>query len=610
MEETLDLPALIPIKHRGATAPAKPRILAFAALLSFATLAGGAETPGWVERSNKIAVEVMRDRGQFFPEGASSAGQDEFDTAVADLGPNRFERRLAQTEKRLAALRALRATETDSKVRQDLDILIASREQVTETERLEHQYLINYVPASRIVNFGLSSLLDPRNLPERQARAVVRLKRYAGLVPGYAPLATRARERTEEDLARPGLIGPYVEQVRQQLNNTEFFLKGIAGLFQKARLEGWQADFEVLAKQLREYDDWARKSVLPRARAEIRLPPALYANRLKQVGVALTPEELIERAGFDFQEVRDEMQVLAKQVATARKLPSADYRYVIRELKKRQVEPEAMLAMYRGVLKNIEAIIRREKLISLPGREAAIRFATESEAAQTPSPQMRSPRLINNKGEYGEFLIPLTNPHAKTGEKMDDFSYEAVAWTLTAHEARPGHELQFASMVERGVSLPRAIFAFNSANVEGWALYCEALMMPYLSPEAQLVSLQWRLLRMARAFLDPMVNLGRITPAKAKRFLIEEVVMSEPFSQQEVDRYVFDSPGQATAYYYGYLQLRSLRTRAEVALGRQFDLMAFNDFIVAQGLLPPRLLEQAVMEEFVRDRSVGEIAVP
>jgi uncharacterized protein (DUF885 family) len=223
---------------------------------------------------------------------------------------------------------------------------------------------------------------------------------------------------------------------------------------------------------------------------------------------------------------------------------------------------------------------------------------------------MRSPRLINNKGEYGEFLIPLTNPHAKTGEKMDDFSYEAVAWTLTAHEARPGHELQFASMVERGVSLPRAIFAFNSANVEGWALYCEALMMPYLSPEAQLVSLQWRLLRMARAFLDPMVNLGRITPAKAKRFLIEEVVMSEPFSQQEVDRYVFDSPGQATAYYYGYLQLRSLRTRAEVALGRQFDLMAFNDFIVAQGLLPPRLLEQAVMEEFVRDRSVGEIAVP
>lgn len=592
---------MIRIIHRGAAAPGIPRPLAFAALLSFAALAG-AQTPAWVERSNKIAEEVLRDRGQFFPEGPSSAGQEEFDTAVADFGPNYFERALAQTEKRLAALRALRAAETDPKVRQDLDILIASREQVIETARLERRYLINYVAAPGVVNFGLSSLLDPRNRPERQARALVRLKRYAGLAPGHTPLATRARERTAEELARPGLIGPYVEEVRQQLNKTEFFLKGIAGLFEKAKLEGWQADFEVLARQLREYNDWVRKTLLPRARSGIRLPPALYANRLKQVGVAITPEELIERAGSDFQEVRDQMQVLAKQIAAARKLPSADYRDVIRELKKRQVEPETMLAMYRRVLKDIETIIRREKLISLPTREASIRLATESEAARTPAPQMRSPRLIGNQGEYGEFLIPLANPHAKTGEKMDDFSYEAVAWTLTAHEARPGHELQFASMVERGVSLARAIFAFNSANVEGWALYSEALMMPYLPPEAQLVSLQWRLLRVARAFLDPMVNLGRIAPVEAKRILMEDVVLSEPFSQQEVDRYAFDSPGQATAYYYGYLRLRSLRTRAEVALGRRFDLMAFNDFIIAQGLLPPRVLEQAVMEEFVRER--------
>jgi uncharacterized protein (DUF885 family) len=181
-----------------------------------------------------------------------------------------------------------------------------------------------------------------------------------------------------------------------------------------------------------------------------------------------------------------------------------------------------------------------------------------------------------------------------------------VAWTLTAHEARPGHELQYASMVERGVSMARAIFAFNSANVEGWALYAEALVMPYMPPEAQLVSLQWRLLRMARAFLDPMVNLGRMAPPEAKRILMEEVSLSEPFAQQEVDRYAFEAPGQATAYYYGYLQLQSLRIRAEIALGPRFELKAFNDFLIAQGLLPPRVLERAVMEEFVRER--GKLA--
>jgi uncharacterized protein (DUF885 family) len=154
-------------------------------------------------------------------------------------------------------------------------------------------------------------------------------------------------------------------------------------------------------------------------------------------------------------------------------------------------------------------------------------------------------------------------------------------------------------MVEQGVSVPRAIFADNSANTEGWALYAEAIMIPYMPLEGQLIALQFRLLRVARALLDPMLNLGRITRAEAKRVLMEDVVLSEPFSQQEIDRYSFNMPGQATAYYYGYQQLRTLRTQVELALGSQFDLMAFNDFIVAQGLLPPKILKQAVMEEFV-----------
>ena len=70
---------------------------------------------------------------------------------------------------------------------------------------------------------------------------------------------------------------------------------------------------------------------------------------------------------------------------------------------------------------------------------------------------------------------------------MNDFDFAAMSWTLAAHEARPGHELQFASMVEQGMSVARARFAFNSANVEGWGLYSEALVLPYMPPEGQLV---------------------------------------------------------------------------------------------------------------------------
>jgi hypothetical protein len=468
-----------------------------------------------------------------------------------------------------------------------------------ESMKLQRQYLLDYTNAGELVYDGLRSLLDPRNKPERQATALVRLKRYAGKEAGYTPIATLIRARTEERFAHKSLIGPYIGEIEEGLNNNPTYMEGIADLFRKAKLSGWEADLATLAAQIKAYDEWTRSAIIPRARKEVRLPLPIYVNRLANVGVDIAPEQMIERAGFDFQEVRDQMQVVANAIAAERKLPSSDYRDVIRELKKNQIAPGQLLPYYRERLKDIEGMIRKHDLVTLPAREANIRTATGAEAARSPAPFMTPPRLIGNTGEYGEFVIPLSNPNAKSTERMNDFDFAAMAWTLTAHEARPGHELQFASIVEQGMSIARANFAFNSANVEGWGLYSEALILPYMPPEGQLVSLQARLLRMARALLDPQINLGRMTPEEAKKFLMQEVVLSEPFAQSEVDRYSFRSPGQATSYYYGYVKLRALKTQAEIALGQRFKLRAFNDFVISQGILPPDLMRQAVVEDFI-----------
>jgi len=157
-------------------------------------------------------------------------------------------------------------------------------------------------------------------------------------------------------------------------------------------------------------------------------------------------------------------------------------------------------------------------------------------------------------------------------------------------------------MLEQGVSTARALFAFNSANVEGWALYAEAFMKPYLSPEAQLSVLEMRLMRAARAFLDPMLNLGTLKPEDVKRILMQEVVLSEPMAKEEVDRYSFTAPGQATSYFFGYSKLETLRAKAELALGGKFTPQTYHDFIIAQGLLPPDLLEKAVMDGYVKSQ--------
>ena len=104
------------------------------------------------------------------------------------------------------------------------------------------------------------------------------------------------------------------------------------------------------------------------------------------------------------------------------------------------------------------------------------------------------------------------------------------------------------------------------------------------------------------AILDPMINLGMLKPEQAKRILMDDLVLSEPLAKEEVDRYTFDAPGQATSYFYGFSKLQSLRARVEVALGKKFDTQSYHDFILAQGLLPPELLERAVMDNYVKAR--------
>jgi uncharacterized protein (DUF885 family) len=310
----------------------------------------------------------------------------------------------------------------------------------------------------------------------------------------------------------------------------------------------------------------------------------------------------VQKAELEWAEARNELIALAPLVAKEHGYPSSDYRDVIHELKKQQLSKDEIEPYYRDVIiPQIEATIRREHIVTLPDRPLAMMLASAAETAAQPAPHYRPPPIIQNTGEHGEFILPLGTPATagQQAENYDDFTFKASAWTLTAHEGRPGHDLQFSSMVERGVSLARSIFAFNSVNVEGWALYSEAEFKPFEPLDGQMIALQFRLMRAARAICDPMLNLGLMTTERAHELMTRDVGLSEALTHEELDRFTFRSPGQATAYFYGYSKLMELRTATEVALGSRFSRQAFNDFVIGQGLLPPELLAAAVEKEFI-----------
>jgi uncharacterized protein (DUF885 family) len=375
-------------------------------------------------------------------------------------------------------------------------------------------------------------------------------------------------------------------------------------LFDQFKLEGAGPGLEKLEQQLGHWNEFIKSELLPKSREDFRMPGELYAFTLEQIGIDIPPAELAAKARLAFTEIQAQMQQVAALVAREKGLPASDYRDVIRTLKKDQLVGTEILTHYNARLKEIEAIIRAQALVSLPERATRVRIATEAESTAIPAPNMNPPRLLGNTGEVGEFVLPLNVPD-KSGKmkQFDDFTFAAASWTLTAHEARPGHELQFASIIEQGVSEARIAFAFNATNTEGWGLYAEWLMEPYEPADGRLICLQHRLQRAARAFLDIELQTGKITREHALAILKNEVVLSDPMANQEVERYTFWSPGQANAYFYGYTRLRELRAEVEKAMGGQFRAKAFHDFVLAQGLLPPRLLRKAVLEEFVGHKS-------
>jgi len=569
-------------------------------LLTFSPLQ--AADRSWIEVSNGYTNQVLTIEMKHHPEQGTRQGLSQYDALVAQPTLADEDQERKETEEVVAKLKSALAQERQKEVAQDLAIIIRSVELNFRQLDYERAHNVPFLNASSRVFSGIRSLLDDQTPVERRPAAVARIRKYAGLEPGYQPITEILKQRVLAQVVKPGMVYPARVEIETELTRDPNYLEGIATLCEKYQLTGWEAPYARLKSQLTDYDAWIRTTVLPKARPDFRLQPEEYTLALEQYGIDIPPAQIAELAHQGFSEIQEEMKPIAAQIAKDRKLPSIDYRDVIRELKKQQLVGDAILPFYEERLKQIEKIITERELVTLPDRPARIRIATAAETAQQPAPHMSPPPFLHNTGQKGEFILPLNipaGPGQSASQKYDDFTFDAAAWTLTAHEARPGHELQFDSMLEKGVSIARVHYAFNSTNVEGWGLYSEYIVRPYMPLEGQLVSLDYRLLRAARAFLDPELQAGKIQPADAERLLEQEVVQSPAFAEEEVERYTYRAPGQANSYYYGFIKLLALRKDTEAAMGAKFNQKKFHDFILAQGLLPPDLMRKAVIEDFV-----------
>lgn len=478
----------------------------------------------------------------------------------------------------------------------DLALLADAARLDARQRTLEERLIVRLYEPAELVYQGVTSALGDEPTSADWDAAVARLRAYVADTTGATPVTVQAEARTRDALAATDRRVPGRDAVERSLARAKVLaaeLRTVVGANAEAaelvdRFDG----------QLAAYDTFVRAELLPRTTddpATATLPPELYALALEARGIDRDPVALAAQAHAAFAAIVAEMQPLSAEIASARGLPDPDYRAVIAALKRERIGDGELAEVYERRITEIEAILVREALVTLPERPLAFRLATEAESARIPAP-MYLPPPPDRPGAAGTFVLPVRDPTAATGAAgYDDFNFDAASWWLTAHEGRPGHDLQSATIAAHPSSVARSVIAFNSTNAEGWGLYAEGLIAPFVPPEARLVVLQARLMRAAHAFLDIELNLGLIGPDEVRRVMVDEVGFSPAWAETCVQRYTTLMPGQAPSYFYGYVRLIELRRAAEARFGARFDPRAFHDAYLAQGMLPPDLMAKVIL---------------
>ncbi len=378
-------------------------------------------------------------------------------------------------------------------------------------------------------------------------------------------------------------VYPGHEQLIDYLESSPIYIDAVKQLLESTHAHGWENDFEMYKTQARAFDAFVREELLPYAQKNAAMPKALYEQQLQNYGVKDTDIDAMVATGKrDYAVLYQDYQVLAQKIADKYHLCDHTPKAVIAFLKRKPVLAQKdVMALYQRVATEIETILNAHHIVTVPDEPLNIRIASLAESKAMPAPHIDLPPRRNNEGMTPQFVIPV----GARGLPYDDFTYPSIAVALMAHEGRPGHDLHLRRVLSPNMSLVRASFAENPVNHEGWALYAEDLVYPYVSMEAQFGILQMRLLRIARYFLDPLVQQNKATKADVIAVLHDEIGISKALAEVEYQRYAYIAPAQATTYYHGLLKIRALKKALTEELG-ELSAQCFHDTLLSFGLMP------------------------
>jgi uncharacterized protein (DUF885 family) len=309
----------------------------------------------------------------------------------------------------------------------------------------------------------------------------------------------------------------------------------------------------------------------------------------------LTPAQIHEIGLREVKRIRGEMQEVMRRSGYKYDL-GRFFELLEKDRRFYYATAEELLDGYRVIAKRIDPELPR-LFGKLPRTPYGVKAIPELSAPDAPGAYYYPAAADGSRA--GNFYANTYKPETRPKWEME---------ALTAHEAVPGHHLQIALGQELG-DLPQ--FRRNgldyTAFVEGWGLYAESLgdeLGLYQDPYSKFGQLSAEMWRAIRLVVDTGIHAKNWSRERAIDYFKANAGKSELDIANEVDRYIV-WPGQALAYKIGQMKIQELRQHAQEKLGSKFDVRAFHDTVLGNGVVPLDVLETKV-NEWVAQRAASE----
>ena len=332
------------------------------------------------------------------------------------------------------------------------------------------------------------------------------------------------------------------------------------------------------------YVEYLETELAPRARASFRLGRERFEQKVRlEEGLAMSADRLLAIAMRELKATQETFQ----SVATRKN--GGDPLEIWSRTKAEHPAPGELVGVGREQLEELRTFLERQSVITLPPGEP-ITVAPTPDFYRWSFASMWTPGPFETRPTRAYYYLTDVDPswpEDRQHEYLRDYNYPTL-WSISIHEVYPGHFLHYQHLRKVESKARKSIMFAPASFVEGWAHYCEQMMLEAgfgrQDQAIKLGQLAESLIRLVRFIVGIRLHTEDLSVEQGVRMFREEAYMEEASARREAERGTFDPT--YLVYTVGKLMMLKLRQDCKQQQGKAFSLKTFHDTLLGLGTAP------------------------